>query len=143
MSIVLPDHQEWIDRIQQKLMKDEQILKKVDGVVDFAAAQGETRITPAVWVIPNHESGNGKPLGQGQNLLTVTIAIAVQNHRDRTGKYGHAELMRIRQKLLNALLGWTPPNCFQEAIFLKGQMLSFDQSTIWYADEYQTSYLLR
>lgn len=134
------DH--WIDRLTAELSG--QVLD-VRGTAELAIEKLNTPRTPAIWVAPVHASaarGSGVPMRQ-RVTARVAVVMVVRNARDATGETGHQALETLRDAVLSALFGWTPPDAEAGAHYVRGRLIDFTASTLWWQDEFETDYWLR
>ncbi len=133
---------EWMRRLESELDDIE-----VYTAADLASAQSEHR-RDAVYVM--YSSDDARPsdvAGQvrQQHTVGVDVVSAIRNFRGSRGSEAVDEIERVRDQVLDALVGWTPPSAEGEAIeYRRGRLLGFQDKAIWWQDsfgifEYRTS----
>lgn len=134
--------QPWIDRIRASIPD----LREVLGSAELAAVQDSYRSTPSAWVIAIDE------VAQDSSLISTTaqrvtarmgVILAVRNARDPRGEAGHDDLETLRDALKTALLGWAPTVEHDPATYVSGSLLKLTDATLWWQDEFQTTFYLR
>ncbi|MCY3566675.1 MAG: hypothetical protein OXH27_10895 [Gammaproteobacteria bacterium] len=130
----------WIERLKASSGLD------IDarGAASLARAQaGHGRDT--VYVVPLSE--NAPPSGvtgltRQRATVRVAAVIAVSNLRDESGAAAATELELVRDAVRAAWLGWQPEGAGQPAEYRSGRLLTFADRTVWWQDEYETTYTI-
>lgn len=99
------------------------------------------RALPAAAVIPLTESGSDNQFATGMVSQRLTwqfgIVLAVKNVSDQTGGAAADDLETLRDSVKLAIVGWKHPDADRAAIFVRGNLISFDNATLWWLDRYQ------
>lgn len=130
----------WINRIRDANIAG---LRKVAGIVDLTKTEADTRDTPSIWIIPGHEIAQEERNICGQTsqevLVDVVIVYAIRNAQDKLGINGNTELSNFRSAIFNLIYGWCPIDATKAASYISGDLLTFNESTIWYIETYRVS----
>jgi len=129
-----------IDRLKQQVPT----LKHVAGTSDFAQAEKLLRNQiPSAFVIPLAERGspNSVAVGAVSQIITVEfgVILAVSNLRDPGGQKAMQDLYSLRESVIRALVGWSPPDAFDLVEFSSGRLLDMSEQVLWWQDDFQTS----
>ena len=133
---------EWRQRLESELEDID-----VFAAANLATVEGE-HLRDAVYVMystddarPNDVTGQVRQ----QHTVGVDVVSAICNFRDLRGSDAVDDVERVRDQVLGALVGWTPPSADGETIeYRRGRLLGFRNKTIWWQDsfgifEYRTS----
>ena len=60
-----------------------------------------------------------------------------RNVSDQTGGAAADDLETLRDSVKLAIVGWKHPDADRAAIFVRGNLISFDNATLWWLDRYQ------
>ena len=114
---------------------------RVGGGADVGEARNMARALPAAAVIPLTESGSDNQFATGMVSQRLTwqfgIVLAVKNVSDQTGGAAADDLETLRDSVKLAIVGWKHPDADRAAIFVRGNLISFDNATLWWLDRYQ------
>ena len=138
------DLRNWTARLQAQL--GSAYFKQLGEAVDLAAAQADTRATPAAFVVPERESGGPNPIDSGvrQRVTVETgVLLAVRNYRGSRGAAGNQALRGVRIDVGNALVNWEPDDAADPVEYARGVLVAFNKSTLWWRDTYRTTYFIR
>lgn len=111
----------------------------IGSVADLAAAQRDDSNRDRCYVVLlDTTAKDNAVIGMVEQTLThgIGIIIAARNHRGR-GEAALNDIEPIRQNIALALVGWCPPRGISQTTYRRGQLLSFEQATIWWQDEYK------
>ena len=129
---------EWIERLKT----DTDI--EVHGAAELAAAEAERRRNGA-FVIYLDDRAGGNALANGvRQLRTVGIGVvlAITNLRGKRGDAGIEEIEPVRERVINALVGWQPRTAASQVIFRGGQLMTFSRGTLWWQDEFEVTEII-
>lgn len=124
-------------------------MERLEGVPDrkfdvfraanLATIRGEHR-RDAVYVV--YSSDDARPNDvtgavRQQHTVGVDVISAIRDFGDSRGAGAVDEVERMREIVLDRLVGWTPPSAEGEAIeYLRGRLLGFWNRTIWWQDSF-------
>ena len=145
--MILPDPQEWIDRVRAEVP----VLDRVGGSLEAAADFGQQTLDlPAAYVtLTDDEPGQNEiDRGVSQEVqVTVTVWLVVHNHPDpeRPKSYpsGDALLREVRASLFDALLSWSPEGCDIVEYAGGSRVSAVDAGLLVWREDFTTTYLLR
>lgn len=119
---------------------------KVSGAADFASAQEDLKITPAAYVIPLADTAQPNRLqfsGIEQHVTErFAVVLAVKNARDVRGDAVNVALETLRDKTINAVIGFVPDTGYEPAEYGGGRLLMLDVAVTWWQLEFITGYRL-
>ncbi|MDR2172686.1 MAG: hypothetical protein LBE32_00505 [Burkholderiales bacterium] len=140
MAAVLIHIADVIDRIAAT-----KAFRKVGGAADLAAAKNLRDLAPAAYVLPASSDAAGDLYTNETSQIvsdTFTVYMVVRNVRDAHGAAALQMLEPLRLKVMDALIGWLPPNGFSEFQFRRGRIDAFDDQCVFWRDEYSASRLI-
>jgi hypothetical protein len=118
----------------------------VEGAAEYAAIQSLSEFRPdSAYVLLSRERGTGEPprVGRQAAIVTFGVVIAVQNFRDRIGGEAIGDISPLIGQARAAIMGWTPTvNGGRPCQWLQGDVLDFDNSTLLWADVFQTQHFI-
>lgn len=136
-----------LDEIITQIQAGVTDLRLVAGSIELAAAQADTRTTPAAYVLAATESSQENSLSAGAVSqvvsATFSVVIAVANYQDASGKAGHDALQALRGDLMTALVGWQPASATDVVTHVQGSLALYNDSTLWWEDIFRTEFLRR
>ena len=126
---------EWRARLRAETSLD------VKRVADFAAARGEHR-RDTIYVMYSSDDAQRNEsdvIGSVRQLHTlgVDVVYAITNRRSDDGDEAVEEIERVRDQVLDALVGWEPPSGDSAVTYRRGRLLRFDKGTIWWQDAFE------
>lgn len=118
----------------------------VEGAAEYSAIKAFSEFRPdSAFVLLARERGDGEPPKGGRQRAVVTfgVVIAVQNYRDVTGGEAIGDISPLIGQARAALMGWTPdlPGG-RPCQWLQGDVLDYDNSTLLWADVFQTQHFI-
>jgi hypothetical protein len=124
------------------------VLRMVGGAVDLEAARRNGLATdPAAFVMPARDRVGDSPYMDGVVSQKVAaefaVVLAVKNVADATGEAALDALAPVRNSVGAALLAWTPDNADSHCEFVGGELATFGDGVLLWADSYRTSYTVR
>lgn len=120
-------------------------LKRVDGVLEFAAQTSAPAQLPAHFVVPTGEQAgdNRTAGGRDQRVLATFSVMAVLAATARQSSGPSEALREATTTIKNALTGWTHPGASGPTDYVGGRMVSADGSTVVWAVQFRCPYHLR
>lgn len=116
-------------------------------IEDAAGLAALDRLTknPAVYVVTAAETAAGaKGLRPHQMVAAnVEIIMAVREHGDRRGDAKRSTIEALRADVRRVLYGFTPASAKTPLIYRTGKLLKLGDSELWWADAYQTQYVIQ
>lgn len=128
----------WVERLRTRVDDLD-----VHGAAELAAIQGDHR-RDAAYVIPLSETAAGREsIDTDRQVVTVRLGVvlAISNARDPRGGDAYDEIRTARQPVIDALLGWTPPDGWGPALYAGGRLLRFAGRVAWWQDEFECDFL--
>ncbi len=123
----------WIDRLRERVDGLD-----AHGAAEFGAIASDHR-RDAMYVIPLGETAaapasadEARQIGRAR----VGVVFGVSHARPRGGG-AVTEIEDARERAQRALIGWTPPGAWGPARLLSGRLLSMQETTLWWQDEYE------
>lgn len=145
MAITLPDPQDWVDRIQDRV-PDLQLVgvwKDLSRLMEDSARQ--IFRFPAALVIPNADRtfGGSTVNPYASQVVTASwgVLIGVRSYRDQSGADAGDTLRGLRESILEALLGWQQDTT--QITFAGGRVMSLGDGMLWWQDNFDHNYLVR
>ena len=127
----------WIERLGEATNFD------AHGAAALAQAQSEHR-RDSVYVIPLSETSAGAAsidADRQVSTMRVGVILAIRNSRDARGADAASEIEGARDTVLDALVGWTPPDGWGPAQYAAGRLLRFEGRVLWWQDEFEAEFL--
>lgn len=122
-------------------------LKLVGGAAQFERAAQALAALPAAFVIVAKETARPNEhmaqIVQQQVAATFAVLIATRNLADGEGAAALETLEPVRESIRAALLAWPPFADADGCEYQMGELQLFANGTLWWADYYTTSYLVR
>lgn len=142
MSVLLPNPQDWVARLQINL--PELALVGLWPALDQAINAGLT-LSPMACVIPVTEiaDGNTRTTHGVSQLIQATWAVllGVRSLQDVSGAAQNDQLRRLRQAIMEILLDWDGVNT--QITYRGGRPGALERGALWWVDEYTFAYHLR
>lgn len=127
----------WIDRLKERVELD------VHGAAELAAVQGDHR-RDAAYVIPLSETAAPAASVDADRQVVAArhgVVLAIANSRGPRGGDAADEIRAARQPVIDALLGWTPPDGWGPVHYAGGRLLRFAGGVAWWQDEFECEFL--
>ena len=126
-------------------------LRTVGGAAEFGQALADGgALAPVAFVLPARDAAGENPfasqLVQQEVTADFVVLIGAQNLTDHRGAESADELRPLRSAVATALVNWSPTadDDVRDGIeFRGGEVDSYVGSVLWWADTYQTRYLIR
>ncbi|MBP6544916.1 MAG: hypothetical protein KA265_20155 [Piscinibacter sp.] len=143
MNVVLPDAAAIVARLREAPG-----FRAVGGAADLATAYAAPQpAVPAAYVVMQAESGSANALAndrvEQRVAVRFAVVIAARNVADATGLAVAAEMVALRQAVMELLLGWLPAWAIAGCEYVRGALADFNAGLMWWQDEFSTEYLLR
>ena len=121
--------------------------KKVGSSADLDAIGNGVVPVPSCYLIPRSESAEDSELIGGfeqTQVVGFSVILVAANLTDPTGAAALAGLEALRNKIKGALLAWAPePEIGEPIRFSSGELIKFENSRLWWADEFRVTTYLR
>lgn len=145
MAITLPDPLDWVDRIKN-LVPDLQLVgiwEDITKLMEDSARQ--IYRFPAALVIPNADrtTGGNTVNPYVSQIVTASwgVMIGVRSYRDQSGTDAGDTLRGLREKIMEALLGWQQETT--QITYAGGRVMSLGDGMLWWQDNFEHNYLVR
>lgn len=114
--------------------------QRVAGAAEYAAALASTSLAvPYAFVIPLDDSP-GPRQSENVNRQSLSdafaVVVAISNTADERGQAAAASVELLRRELWAALLGWSPSDEHEGAVYEGGSLQSLDRARLWYQFEF-------
>ncbi len=125
-------------------------LRSIGGAADFAAVVDRPGALPAAFVLLAREDARPKEGGSAIAIQAIDVkfgvVLALQHYR--TSERGAAQtdaLQALIAEVRTALIGWLPTGDGPQlaTTLVSGQLLRYDQATVWWQETYATRYWSR
>ena len=128
-----------IGPIKDRLIDQVPAFKTVAGAAALAVATQSGRFDHSAYVfvssVTARENALINQISQ-QVPFEITVAYWVRNVSDSTGEAAQDDCEDLREAVLGALLGWTPPDQRTPFLYRGGSVISFSFGTVLWADKY-------
>lgn len=136
-----------IPAIVERLRMEVPRLRLIGGAAQLARARDGATVLPAAFVLPVAETAEANPyMDQGvQQKVSedFVVLVAAQNVSDDEGAAALEALAPMRLAVRAALLGWQPDADADNVEFVRGDLVEFQDSVLWWGDTYRTGHVIR
>lgn len=130
----------------ERLREQVGALQQIEGASAYAKIRSFSEFRPdSAYVLLARERSDGEPPkgGRQRALVTFGVVIAVTNYRDVTGAESIDDISPLIGQTRAALMGWQPPvNGGRPCQWMQGDVLDYDDSTLLWADVFQTQHFI-
>jgi len=136
--IALPDMSLWEARLRSQVPA----LRFVGGAADIQAAVDQVIAVPACFLVPASSTSLG--VNRMAQVVSqhvehrVDVALCVRNVNDARGEAALETLNALRPQVISALYAWQPETLLEPIEYNGGQLVNFDDSLLWWVDQYTT-----
>lgn len=131
-----------IAQVIARLQSQCPVLKMVGGASSLERAMAGLPAFPAAFVMPIKETADESPfmdqLTQQRVLTQFVVVLAVRNLADDEGVAAAGTLWEVRERVRDALLGWTPDAAESNIEFVGGELSAFENGFLWWEESYRT-----
>lgn len=119
----------------------------VEGAAEYSAVSGLSGFRHGslyvVLVRERNPAGDGpQPRAKAAAVTTFGVIAAVRNYRGGTAAEALKNARPIIGRMRKAILGWAPPGCNSPCIWIQGDVMESDKSTLLWADVFSTTHVL-
>jgi hypothetical protein len=118
-------------------------VNQIGGAARYASATLDTKAIPAIFVVPLSDVASGRMwTGSTQQAVKATfgVLIGARNLMDDKGGAAQGSLLKMRESVTEALLGWVPPGCSMDITYNSGRLLDITNSIVWWQDDFETGF---
>lgn len=133
------DVQPLVDRLARP-----DLLRLVGTSAEYGAALEGAPPKPCIFVVGVGDDGVAQsPVTSGAQLITRRYGVVqcVQNVRDAAGAAAVGDFRTVRRHVLEQLTDWSPGDAFDPLQFVRGRLLDFDKGTLWWQDDFVTTFM--
>lgn len=135
-----------LSTVLARLKSEVTIIRSIGGAADLASIDDGLVATPALFLLPANERASDMEFA-GDTIQHVQasffVALAVSNEGSAQGEDALGELEPFRNQVKSALLGWIPIVNHDPVSFVSGSLISFNDATLLWMDEFKTAYYIR
>lgn len=129
-----------------RLVGEVTLCRSIGGAADLAAIDDGLVVTPALFLLAAKEAASDVGFA-GATVQRVQasffVALAVSNEGSAQGEGALGELEPFRDQVKAALLGWVPADSHDPVAYVGGALVSFNDATLLWMDEFKTTYYIR